>query len=215
MNVSSLYNSCCYKNACKGKSENCEDSCIIHKEMNYLLNHCGIDFSEDIISFPLEKDNLNNELLNIRKNISNFVLAGGNLFITSNEKNNGKTSISVKLMYKYFDEVAIGNSFRQRGYFVYIPEFIPKIRTFDYRETNEFKRLDEILKNVDLVIWDDITGFKLNSADQNNLYSYLGYRKTKRKANIFNGLLYEDMQEIVGKKIEEKLMEESVVIELE
>ena len=215
MNVSSLNKDCCYRNLCLEKNENCENNCILYQEMNFLLNNCGIDYSEDRVSFSLEENKLSKEFFDVRENIFHFVSTGGNMFITSTERNNRKTRNSIRLMYRYFDAVAIGNSFQQRGYFIYVPEFVQRIRTFEYRETDEFKRIDGIIKNVDLVIWDDITGIKLNSTDQNNLYSYLGYRKNKRKANIYNGVFQGDLSKILGEKIEEILMEESIVVELD
>ena len=48
-------------------------------------------------------------------------------------------------MYKYFDEIWAGSDFVPRGYFLYVPEFIDNARSFQYKETSEYKEIDKVL----------------------------------------------------------------------
>ncbi len=60
-------------------------------------------------------------LKTIKDNILPFVNDGKSLYISSNNLQTGKTTWSLKILYKYFDEIWAGNGFRIRGYFLYVP----------------------------------------------------------------------------------------------
>lgn len=141
----------------------------------------------------------------IKANIVDFVENGNNLFISSTTSQNGKTTWSLKIMYKYFDEIWAGSDFVPRGYFLYVPEFIDNARLYQYKETSEYKEIDKVLKTADLVIWDNITQNRLLENDQNLLNKYINKRFMEGKTNIFNGSLPEDLEQQVGKTLAEKL----------
>ena len=126
-------------------------------------------------------------LNDIKNNIKQLVNDGFNLFIASKKMQNGKTSWSLK--YKYFNEIWCGSDYVPRGYFLYVPDFIQKNKSFEYKNTSEFKEIDKILMNADLVIWDDITANPLLPSEQALLNNYISKRIQCGKANIFNGVL--------------------------
>ena len=146
------------------------------------------------------------ELKEIKDHIYDFVKRGDNLYICSDKIQNGKTTWSIKLLYKYFNEIWLGNAFVPRGYFVYVPEFLANMASYDYKNTKEFKELDNIIKTVDLVVWDDITTMNLAENAQNILNTYLNKRYMDGKANIYNGLYQgEYLESVVGKLLSMRL----------
>lgn len=181
---------CWYKSGCTQYKERCYKSCHRYLEMNYLITNCGQPnasrYIKNIIPSP-EDYRAFAELDEIRKNVLEFVSSGSNLYITSENMGNGKTTWALKIMYKYFDEIWPGNGFILRGYFVYVPEFITKLKVFSYRETTEFKKIDYHLMNANLVVWDDLTSLSLTDNEKNILTTYVNRRCQKGLANIFTG----------------------------
>lgn len=200
---------CWYKLGCPLLKPNCQKTCHRYLEMNYLINNCGkpnaSKYIKPIIPDPEDEDAFM-RLDVIRNNIEQFVKEGSNLYITSPYDKNGKTTWAVKLLYRYFDRVWSGNGFRVRGYFIYAPDFFSDMRSFTYKDTEEFKELKQTLYNADLVIWDDITSTKLSTVDQNNLNMFLNKRSQNDKSNIFTGYhtgenLVEQVGELAAKRL--------------
>lgn len=208
---------CWYKNGCNLEKPGCQKTCHRYLEMNYLIANCGMKNAHRYLK-PLAPQN--NEvdaylrLKDIKDNIVSFVDAGKNLYITGNNVQTGKTSWSLKILYKYFDEIWAGNGFKVRGYFLYVPEFLSKARSFDYKDTPEYKAIDKILKQADLIIWDDISSMQLTTMDQNILNLYIDKRFMEDKANIFNGCYCEDLQSVLGAKLGNRLQTNCEVVKL-
>lgn len=191
---------------CKKKREkpSCKEICQIYLKMNYFMVNCGMPNAEKYLKqlVPDEVDfNAFVELNGIKTNIVKFVEEGNNLFIESTEYQNGKTTWSLKMMYRYFFEVWNGSPFIPRGYFLYVPDFLQNMRSYEYKNTAEFKEIDKILKTVDLVIWDDITANKLLPSDQVILNNYISKRIQNGKSNIFNGMYRDKIMEYIGEDL--------------
>lgn len=224
---------CWYKNGCNLETNDCQKTCHRYLEMNYLINNCGMKhakrYLKDLIPQEVEIPAYL-ELKDIKSNIVDFVENGRNLFITSPHVQTGKTSWALKILYKYFDEIWAGNGFKVRGYFLYVPEFISKCKSFEYKDTEEYKRINKALKRADLVIWDDITAMNLSQIDQNLLNLYIDKRFMEEKANIFTGwssipeespkdklndLLKENIIPVLGNKLANRISTNCKVISLE
>ena len=145
------------------------------------------------------------KLNHIRNNIVDFVNKPENLLIVSDCIQNCKTTWSLKLMYRYFHEIWAGSDYISRGYFINVPKFLDDLKNYSYRNTPEFMEIDKNIKNVDLVIWDDITTYKLQESDQILLNIYVSYRNMHFKANIFNGLDNGQIKENVGEILSARL----------
>jgi len=182
---------CWYKNGCHLAEDRCEKTCHRYLQMNYLINNCGMKNAERFLK-PLQPQKTDVKaylrLQQIKDNIVSYVGEGNNLLIASDHLQSGKTTWSLKILYKFFDEIWAGNGFVQRGYFLYVPEFLNKARSFQYKDTEEFKEIDKALKNVDLVIWDDITSIQLSPQEQNLLNMYIDKRMLEGKSNLYNGM---------------------------
>lgn len=201
---------CWYAEGCHLKEDNCKKTCHRYLEMNCLITNCGMknaykylkDLSPQKKEFEAYK-----QLKEIKDNIVDFVAQGKNLYISSDNIQTGKTTWALKMLYRYFDIIWSGNGFRRRGYFLHIPEFLENMRNFEYKDTAEFKTIDSALKNVDVVIWDDITANVLNPTEQSILYLYLSKRLMNDKSNIFTGIYRKEkpLEEIVGDKIANRI----------
>lgn len=209
---------CWYAEGCNLIEPNCEKICHRYLQMKYLIDNCGMPNADKYIK-PLipEKEDLPayTRLKEIKDNILNFVSEGNNLYIVSENFGNGKTTWSLKLLYKYFDEVWCGNDFRVRGYFVYVPEFLNNMSMFEFKGTPEYHQLVNALNNSDLVIWDDIASTPLSKSDHVNLTTFIDSRILKGKSNVFTGnLLSDELKEAVGNRLHNRIWDTSEIIKL-
>ncbi len=200
----------CWYTPCQLEEPNCKKTCHRYLEMCCLITNCGMKHAEkylkSINAAKIDKDAFD-RLAVIKNNILPFVEEGHNLTIKSLFLQTGKTTWALKMLYKYFDEIWSGNGFRPRGYFLYVPEFLNKTKTFAFRDTNEFKKMDRLLRTVDLVIWDGITENTLSANEQIMLNTYIDKRLLEGKANIFTGMFINAQDELknLGNKLKARL----------
>ena len=207
---------CWYQQGCKLYEPNCNKVCHRYLEMKYLISNCGMPNADKYIK-PLTPEEVDlpafMKLKELKDNILDFVNNGENLYIVSENFGNGKTTWALKLLYKYFDEVWCGNGFKVRGYFIYVPEFLNQLKIPEYKNSQEFIRLNKILRDTDLVVWDDIASSTLTNADHVNLSSIIDPRILKGKSNIFTGnLLSDELREAVGNRLHNRIWDSSEVI---
>ena len=210
---------CWYKNTCKNYNTNsCNNNCIRYSEMNYLITSSripkGNQFKNELIAQPTDLENF--KFLNeIKKDISNFVNNGENLYIYSKNFGNGKTTWSIKIMQNYFNDIWLGNGFTQRGLFIHVPSFLTKFKEIINKKDEEFEDMKKQLLEVDLVIWDDIAAGKLSDYDHTNLLTYIDQRKLNGKSNIYTGNLNEqELVDAVGNRLTSRIWHDSIVVEL-
>ena len=207
---------CWYQQGCNLYFENCEKTCHRFLEMKYLIENCGMPDADSYIK-PLIPENSDLQsylrLNTIKENIVEFVNNGQNLYIVSEKFGNGKTTWSLKLLYKYFDEIWCGNGFKPRGYFIYVPELLNQLSSFAFKTSEDYKQLHKIITTIDLVIWDDIGCSKLSQNDCTNLSTLLDSRNLKRKSNIYTGnLLSEELREAIGTRLHNRIWDSSEIV---
>lgn len=213
---------CVYAGKCKIDGfpdyPECKRICARFRELGYMLNTCG---SPDATRYlkqlePAEVDtDAFKRLSEIRDNIKDFVNHGNNLMILSLHPRTSKTSWSLKLMFRYFENIWNGNGLRKRGYYLHIPTFLNNVKQYNYLNTDEFKNIDNLLKTVDIVVWDDFIQ-ELNKEQQERLYGYISKRLLEEKANIFNGRIVKHLDEIIGFRLSENLnLAEKIIIKAE
>ena len=215
------YNAVCQhpqRIAC-GEDKDCTYThmCPRFLEMKYLMEHSGIPVSKQksIMLNPQEVDyNAFCMLADIKDDIVNFVKNGKNLYICSQFPGNGKTSWSLKLMMRFFNEIWLGNGFRTRGIFVHVPTFLLKYKNFDVKDS-EFEILKEELPKVDLVIWDDIACTTVSNYDLSLLTMYIDQRILSDKSNIFTGNIVDvnSIESILGARLKSRIWSTSQHIE--
>ena len=208
---------CWYGSGCTLRTERCQKTCPLYLEMNYMIVNCGMPDATPYIKTLIPTTDTEFEsyerLQSIKDNIVDYVTAGHDIFIVSNYSFTGKTSWAIKLMYRYFDRIWSGNGFKVRGYFLYVPDFVTKLKAFSYKETAEYKEIMHNLEHCDLVIWDAITDVTLNEHEQGLLSSVLGKRFMKGKANIYTGNAKVDL-EVLGRNLADKInMAERILLD--
>ena len=84
----------------------CKKACPMYLGMNFLMQNCGMpDAYPYMIDLePYEDDDLAfKRLFDIKEHIDEYVSNGKNLYISSLYQSSGKTTWSLKIMYRYFD----------------------------------------------------------------------------------------------------------------
>lgn len=205
---------CWYHSVCDLDTCN---SCIRYMEMCELMELSGIPKKRQYpVSLTPEKIDYVTfcMLAEIKDDIVNFVDNGENLYLYSSNTGNGKTTWAIKLMLKYFDSVWAGNGFKCRGLFIHVPTFLIQLKDFSSVD-KELERIKNELKDVDLVIWDDIASTDLSSYDHSQLLTYIDQRILKQKSNIFTGNLGgKDIEKALGQRLSSRVWNSSVKYEL-
>jgi len=200
------YSNCWYKEVCDVE---CSPVCLRFTEMSALIELSNIPVNRQTPQklIPPEVDyDAFCELADIKDNIKEFVDTGKNLYIASKYTGNGKTTWSIKLMLKYFDEVWAGNGFRVRGLFIHVPTFLLQCKDFKKFDA-KLDMIRDNLADVDLVIWDDIASTDLSAYDYSQLLMYIDSRISNCKSNIFTGnIVTRDLlQKAVGDKLTSRI----------
>lgn len=204
-----LNSNCWYKDVCTSECS----GCIRYTEMKYMVDNSGIPESKQH-SIKLDANDdypRYKELQSIKDDIVQFVLNGENVYIASENTGNGKTSWSIKLLLKYFDEVWAGNGLRVRGLFVHVPTLLLQLKNFNNPLSEEYK---SFLINTDLVVWDEIAATSISSYDYSNLLMFMENRLLNNKSNIFtsNATTKQALEEIVGAKLASRIWNTSDII---
>lgn len=199
---------CLYTCSSRCDGEKLKKQCWRYLLMTFYMLNCGMPNARDYL-IQLEPNNENKAsyaiLQNIYDNIVDFVEKGNNLYIGSFKTKTYKTTWAIKLMCKYFDCMWLSGTYKVRGYFVYVPDFIENMKNMTYKNTAECKELLDNLKNADVVIWDDLTNYRLTETEQKILNNYITQREMGKKANIFTGVMQEKPEETLGRLLSEKL----------
>lgn len=200
--------------------DTCEDdcnTCVVFFQMKYQMENSGLpEAKQRPIKLWLDDnadENSFNRLAEIRKDIVSFVEQGKNLYICSNWTGNGKTSWAIKMLHTYFHHTAVGNYDNLKGMFVSTTELLLQLKDFNNPLS---KHYIENLKNVDLVIWDDIAVSGMSQYDFTQLYTIIDKRILAEKSNIFtsNQPTVEGFAKVMGNRLASRIYYTSEVIEL-
>ena len=205
---------CWYKSVCR---QPCSSyGCIRYLEMKYLMENSNIPKVKQIpqsLTAPSCDRDAFKRLAEIKKDIVEFVDCGCNLYIASKVTGNGKTSWSIKLMLKYFDNIWAGNGFRTRAIFIHVPTFLLKCKEFNKKD-EAFDEMKDSLSTVDLVVWDDIASTDVSAYDYSQLLMYIDNRLLNEKSNIFTGN-YDDrasLEKRLGMKLASRIWSDTTEV---
>lgn len=200
---------CWYLDVC---DNDCK-SCIRYSEMKYLMDNSGIPKNRqsprELTAGTADYD-IFCSLAEIKSNIVDFVNNGRNIFITSSNTGNGKTSWAIKLLTKYFDSIWAGNGFRVRGMFIHTPTLLLQLKNFSDPLSETYKKN---LLNCDLVVFDDIADTSVSAYDYSNLLMIIDYRIQNEKSCIYtsNRTTKKQLEEAVGVRIASRIWETSFI----
>ena len=206
---------CWYKDSCV---EDC-DNCITYLQLNWQMQNSGLSAPQQR-SIKLYVDNLNEcdrraykRLSAIRESIVEFVDEHKNLYITSENPGNGKTSWAIKMLQTYFHYTANGNYEHLKGMFINTTDLLLRLKDFNNPLPASYKYN---LENVDLVIFDDIAVTGISQYDYTQLFNIINKRISAEKSNIFtsNITTLNQLEKVLGSRLASRIYTASEIIEL-
>ena len=208
----SKFTDCWYVNSCE---DDCT-KCVVYPQMKWQFDNSGLPkakYQPIRLSPQVCDKRAFIELADIRKDIDLFVDKGKNLYICGANPGNGKTSWAIKMLQTYLMLASDGSIFNLRGMFVSVPDLILKLKDFNNPISNEYK---DNLRNVDLLILDDIAVSGLSQYDYVQLFALIDSRILAGKSTIFtsNNATFEDLKDAVGERIASRIWNNSEIIEL-
>ena len=206
--------SCWYKRIC---TEQCSENCIRYKLMYSLFKQSNLpealwNYKELICH---EKDLQVYKQLQAKSDaILNFIEAGNNLYIYSENCGNGKTTWAIRLMYSYFDKIWHKSCFDCKALFVSVPKFLYNCKRSISQDVKGFEELCNLISEVDLVIWDDIGEMKASDYEHQILFQYIDYRINSKKSNIYtSNKNKEQLEDVLGVRLASRIYNCSECIE--
>lgn len=145
-----------------------------------------------------------------------------NVLICSNNCGNGKTAWAIKLMQKYFIQIAATSYLDAEDKGIYHGCFVPTNQLiFDAKQFGTatfYKRFDEMAQQADradITIFDDIGAADYSKYDYSTLFVTIDRRLFAHKFCIFttNFTSQEDLGEAVGKRLADRIWRTSEIIE--
>ena len=206
--------SCWYKRIC---TEQCSENCIRYKLMYSLFKQSNLpEALWDYKSLACkDKDYQSFKELQAKSDaILNFIEAGNNLYIYSENCGNGKTTWAIRLMYSYFDKIWHKSCFDCKALFVSVPKFLYNCKRSISQDVKGFEELCNLISEVDLVIWDDIGEMKASDYEHQILFQYIDDRINSKKSNIYtSNKNKEQLEDVLGVRLASRIYNCSECIE--
>ena len=206
--------SCWYKRIC---TEQCSENCIRYKLMYSLFKQSNLpealwNYKELVCH---EKDLQVYKKLQAKSDaILNFIEAGNNLYIYSENCGNGKTTWAIRLMYSYFDKIWHKSCFDCKALFVSVPKFLYNCKRSISQDVKGFEELCNLISEVDLVIWDDIGEMKASDYEHQILFQYIDDRINSKKSNIYTSNKNKgQLEDVLGVRLASRIYNCSECIE--
>lgn len=205
---------CWYNRIC---TEQCSENCIRYKLMYSLFKQSNLpealwNYKELVCH---EKDLQVYKKLQAKSDaILNFIEAGNNLYIYSENCGNGKTTWAIRLMYSYFDKIWHKSCFDCKALFVSVPKFLYNCKRSISQDVKGFEELCNLISDVDLVIWDDIGEMKASDYEHQILFQYIDDRINSKKSNIYtSNKNKEQLEDVLGVRLASRIYNCSECIE--
>ena len=206
--------SCWYKRIC---TEQCSENCIRYKLMYSLFKQSNLpEALWDYKSLTCKDKDYHafKELQAKSDSIFNFIEAGNNLYIYSENCGNGKTTWAIRLMYSYFDKIWHKSCFDCKALFVSVPKFLYNCKRSISQDVKGFEELCNLISEVDLVIWDDIGEMKASDYEHQILFQYIDDRINSKKSNIYtSNKNKEQLEDVLGVRLASRIYNCSECIE--
>ena len=206
--------SCWYNRIC---TEQCSENCIRYKLMYSLFKQSNLpEALWDYKSLTCEDKDYQafKELQAKSDAILNFIEAGNNLYIYSENCGNGKTTWAIRLMYSYFDKIWHKSCFDCKALFVSVPKFLYNCKRSISQDVKGFEELCNLISDVDLVIWDDIGEMKASDYEHQILFQYIDDRINSKKSNIYtSNKNKEQLEDVLGVRLASRIYNCSECIE--
>lgn len=186
-------NDCPYKKTCKQRTSDgeCYKMCVDFNEIDLMMHNANIPhkYVQPIVLYPSCKEDVESfEILSeIKKNIAAMVKEGFNLYIKSNQRQNGKTSWGIKILQNYIHHLIGKPGSKDRALYLDLNEYLRELKlSFDSKD-KEFKETEKVMRECDLLVLDGIDEVRLSEYERNYLKMIIKSRLANNLSNIFIG----------------------------
>lgn len=186
-------NDCPYRKTCKQRTSDgeCYKMCVDFNEIDLMMHNANIPhkYVQPIVLYPSCKEDVESfEILSeIKKNIAAMVQQGFNLYIKSNQRQNGKTSWGIKILQNYIHHLIGKPGSKDRALYLDLNEYLRELKlSFDSKD-KEFKKTEKVMRECDLLVLDGIDEVRLSEYERNYLKMIIKSRLANNLSNIFIG----------------------------
>lgn len=186
-------NDCPYRKTCKQRTSDgeCYKMCVDFNEIDLMMHNANIPhkYVQPIVLYPSCKEDVESfEILSeIKKNIVAMVEQGFNLYIKSNQRQNGKTSWGIKILQNYIHHLIGKPGSKDRALYLDLNEYLRELKlSFDSKD-KEFKETEKVMRECDLLVLDGIDEVRLSEYERNYLKMIIKSRLANNLSNIFIG----------------------------
>lgn len=186
-------NDCPYRKTCKQRTSDgeCYKMCIDFNGIDLMMHNANIPhkYVQPIVLYPSCKEDVESfEILSeIKKNIAAMVKEGFNLYIKSNQRQNGKTSWGIKILQNYIHHLIGKPGSKDRALYLDLNEYLRELKlSFDSKD-KEFKETEKVMRECDLLVLDGIDEVRLSEYERNYLKMIIKSRLANNLSNIFIG----------------------------
>ena len=186
-------NDCPYRKTCKQRTSDgeCYKMCVDFNEIDLMMHNANIPhkYVQPIVLYPSCKEDVESfEILSeIKKNIAAMVEQGFNLYIKSNQRQNGKTSWGIKILQNYIHHLIGKPGSKNRALYLDLNEYLRELKlSFDSKD-KEFKETEKVMRECDLLVLDGIDEVRLSEYERNYLKMIIKSRLANNLSNIFIG----------------------------
>ena len=214
---------CWFRKVCKHKDdlEYCNNKfCLLYDKMHYLCNMALLSNKDRYpITLVPDADGTDRdkfiELKDIQLNINDFVTKGKNLLIFSKNTGNGKTSWSKKLLLAWFTNIIYFTDYTCRGLFVNVVRYFNELKNNINKSSDYIEHINTYMDKADLIVWDEIGIKNITPFEHDNLLNCINMRLENGQANIFtSNMTPEELKEKLGDRLYSRIVQSSIVIEL-
>lgn len=215
--------------------QQCNFTCVAYHQMNNIYELSGLP-KRYRYELPLRPEKIDlpkfkqlkewtdvqvvkeNGVTKYKHSVLERVNNGEGLFIWSETKGNGKTSWAAKIMQAYFRAVGVTNNLRTRGLYINVPEFLEDMRRNMNNPSEEHSTLLNLIKKVDMVIFDDIGTESPTKWVREQLYIIINKRYSEGLSNIYTSnmsLAELGHEEILGDRIASRIKGSCDIVHLQ
>ena len=214
-------NDCPYRKTCKQRTSDgeCYKMCVDFNEIDLMMHNANIPhkYVQPIVLYPSCKEDVESfEILSeIKKNIAAMVEQGFNLYIKSNQRQNGKTSWGIKILQNYIHHLIGKPGSKDRALYLDLNEYLRELKlSFDSKD-KEFKETEKVMRECDLLVLDGIDEVRLSEYERNYLKMIIKSRLANNLSNIFIGRNTADnLVNAIGNDLKYYVEDNSIVISI-
>lgn len=217
--------SCYLSGKCKKYSNNqcTEESFCVRKFREDALFDLALIEDQQRISIPMYVYNTDprseseyfKRLSELEKNIYQEVKEGKNLYIYSENCGNGKTAWSLRLARSYVDRIWHDTEVTCKLLYISVPKFLLELKANISSPSKYIEHIYKYVRDVDLVIWDDIGSKCGTEFEIENMLSLINNRLDSGKSNIYtSNITPETLGQVLGPRLASRLVGMSELIHL-